>query len=399
MIVGELSDISNILSIGASDSRGGWEIRFRVMNDTDAIAINQRMLVQWSPLMGYDFLYGFKEREWTAFDGHVMPFRFSFDVAGSVITAVAQTTDGFLRRGWCQGIGFVDTGAVARAHYHQFDSVTGVPIERMTLGRIVRHLLGYYDTLGAPPPSNPDWVAHTNLVYHAVQNPHGWITLAHVTTAPFADPGNLDGSMRTDRYIVRESKNLWQTLRGIASNEFFICYFDKTNTFHYERHPMYAATPATSVTTLTARMCSGKPVVINRYRDQIRQALLHAVDDDGDTLHAEYPASPAWVYGNIWEQSYIRCNSQNALDHWAEVYYRYTNRPYQVQWTMPGLAGLLFDVMDPVNITYQGTDQNGVHLNWLNEKFWISNIMVYPKPGHTGQSVLTLEADNGISPP
>ena len=398
MIVGELSDLSNVISIGADDSRGGWEMRFRVLGDTDAIDVNQRVLFQWSPLMGYDYLYGWDGRWWTGFDGYIMPFRFTFDAAGSQTSAIAETSDGFLRRSWCQGIGFQDRDDTARDHYHQFDSVTGGG-ERMTMGRIVRHLLGYYDTLGVPPATNPDWVAHTNFVYHATQNPHGWMTLDYVTTEPFAWPGTPDGSMRVDRYIVRESKNLWQTLRQIANNEFFVAYFDKHDRFHYKRHPMFAASPPGAVCAFTPRLVVGKPVVIRRATDQIRQVVLHAVTDSATTLHSEYPSSATHQYGNIHEQTYIRCNSQDALDWWAQVLYQFKNRPYTVQWTLPGYAGLLFEINDPVAITYSGTSRNGVHLEWYNDKFWISNIMVYPRGQNTtAVSVLTLESDNGVSP-
>ncbi len=399
MIIGELSSLSNIISIGANDSRGGWEMRFRVLSDTDAVDINQRVYFRWSPLMGYDYLYGWDGRWFTGFDGYVLPHRFTFDAAGSRVSVVAQTSDGFLRRAWLQGVGFQDRDTTARDHYHQFDSVTGVAPERMTMGRIVRHILGYYDQLGVPPATNPDWVAHTNFVYHPTQNPHGWITLENVTTTPFAWPGTPDGSMRVDRYIVRESKNLWETIRGIANNEFFVAYFDKHDNFHYKRHPMFAASPPGAVCAFTRRLVVGKPVVNVRLQNQKQQVKLHAVTDSGTTLHSTYPASKTFVYGNVHDQSYIRCNSQDALDHWAQCLYLYMNRPYTVQWTLPGLSGLLFEINDPVAITYQGTSQNGVHLNWYNEKFWISNIMVYPRGQNTtGVSVLTLESDNGISP-
>ncbi len=395
MIVGDLSSISNVISIGADDARGGWELRLRVLGDTDAVDINQRIVLRWTPLMGYDYLYGWDGRWWLGFDGYVMPFRISFDAAGSQCIAIAQTTDGYLRRSWCQGIGFQDLLASPRTHYHQFSNAS----HNMTMGRIVQHILGYYDNLGAPPATNPDWVAHTNFVYHATQNPHGWISLDYVTTTPFAWPGTPDGSMTVERYIVRESKNLWQTIRQIATNEFFVAYFDKWDRFHYERHPMFAASPPGAVCVFTQRLVVGKPVITLRRTDQIKQVILHAVQDDGTTLHSEYPASATHTYGNVHEQTYIRCNSQDALDHWANCLYQYKNRPYTVQWSLPGYAGLLFEINDPVAITYSGTSQNGVHVEWYNEKFWISNIMVYPR-GHntTAVSVLTLESDNEISP-
>ena len=387
-----ISDYSKIGRINGSLQRGGWEMHLEALSDTDLLVLNQRVVLDWLGMFGTGTPEGEDDRR-TAFDGHVVPQRFSFDRLGSIATFIAQTTDGFLRNGWLQGIGFQDRDAVARDNYHQFDSVTGVG-ERMTMGRIVRHLLGFYDTLGVPPATNPDWVAHTNLVYHATENPQGWIDLSNVTTAPFADPANLEGTMRVDRYIVRETNNLWQTIRQIATNEFFVAYFDKNNSFHYMRHPMYGAVLPGVVTTFDESFVVGKPVVEISDTSQVRQVRLHAVTDDGNTLHSDYPDSTTHVYGNVPEQTYIRCNSQDALDEWARVRYGWLNREFTVRWTAPGLCGLLFDILDRVNITYTGTTANGVHIDWTDKKFWIHEITVSPNDARSGFTTFHLEAES-----
>jgi hypothetical protein len=324
----------------------------------------------------------------------VVPRRFAFDRVGSIADFMAQTTDGVIKTGWVQGIGFRDTDTNARAHYHQFDSVTGAPAERMTMGRIIRHLLGYYDQLGVPPATNPDWVAHANLVYHATQNPHGWITLDGVTTTPFVSPGTPDGSMRVDRYIVRENNNLWTAMQQIARNEFFVLYFDKQDNLHYQRHPMYATSLPSVVMTFDEDFAIQKPVIEHRTPFQVLQVLLHAVTDDGDTLHSTYPASVTHVYGQVHEQSYIRCNDQDTLDEWARVTYLLMNRDFTVRWTAAGLCGLLFDILDRVQITYSGTTANGVHITWSGKKFWIHEITVSPDAAFGGRSTFVLEAEN-----
>lgn len=359
------------------------------LNDTDLLAANQEIRIYLSAFFGS---HTAEDDEREAFRGHVLPLNFQFDATGSRSEFLAQTTDGFLRRAWCQGIGFADRDTTAREHYHQFDSVTGGG-ERMTLGRIVRHLLGYYDSLGAPPATNPDWVAHTNLVYHATENPLGWINLDDITTTPFTPIYSPDGSMRADRYIVRETSNLWSRLKEIATNEFFVIYFTKDNHIHYIRHPMYAVVPPDPVMTFDQSFSVGKPVVEIRSANRIRQTLLHAVTDDGDTMHAEYPVSPTWVYGNIHEQTYLRCNDQSTLDEWARVHYLFENRDYTVRWTAPGYCGLLFDILDPVLITYTGTAANGVHIDWTDKRFWIHEIYVDPKPGFTATTTFVLEED------
>lgn len=392
----DISPYIAVTSIEGDLSRGGWECRFTSMNDTDIVDPYQYVQLY------FQGIYGSETPNYGAlgFQGHVLPLQFSFDLTGSLATFIASTTNGILKNGWLQGISFWDFNAVARANYHQFDSVTGAPAERMTMGRIVRHLLGYYDQLGNPPATNPDWVAHTNLVYHASQNPHGWITLDNVTTDPFDAVANPEGSMRVNRYNVRETNNLWNTIQEIAKNEFFIAYFDKENNFYYQRHPMYASSLPTPVMEFDESFVVGKPVVYVRQNTSIsdvgavRQVVLHAVQDDGSTIHSEYPASPTYVYGETIETTYIRCNDQQTLDEWARVEYLYQNRDYTVRWTAPGVCGLLFDICDRVEVTYAGTTANGVHVNWNKKKFWIHRIKVTPGAGFSGKTEFLLEAEN-----
>ena len=215
----------------------------------------------------------------------------------------------------------------------------------MTLGRIVQHLLGYYDDIdpGGDPPTNPDWVSHTNMVFHATENPDGWIRLDGVTTTPFADPGNPDGSMRVNRYIVEETTNLWKTLQSIAANEFFIVGFDKMDTLYYRRHPMYQDTLPASRVDITAAMIIGSPAVTVLPGDTISQVRLHAVTDEGDTLHA-YRLADGDIFssGPKIDISYLRCNDQDTLNWWALRRYYYETRDVEVTLTLPGLCGLLF---------------------------------------------------------
>lgn len=384
----DISDDVIVRVINGSVQRGGWQCRFTTLSDTDLVTRGQQINVKWRG--GFGTCPGVER---AAFKGYVMPARFQFDRTGSQAEFNSETSDGFLRRGWCQGIGFADLNAVARAHYHQFDSVTGGG-ERMTCGRLVRHILGYYDTLGVPPATNPDWVAHTNMVFHATQNPHGWITLDNVETTPFDAIGAPDGTMRTNRYIVRETDNLWTRLREIARNEFFEIWFDKNDNLYYAKHPMYQAVLPNPVMTFDEDFCVTPPIVEMRDVERIRQVRLHAVTDEGNTLHSDYPASPTHVYGNTIEMSRVRCNDQNALDDWAMRYYYWVNRPWTVRWTVAGLAGLLFEILDRVEITYIGTSANGVHVNWNQEKFWIHEINVVPDEGFGGRSTFLLEAEN-----
>jgi hypothetical protein len=285
-------------------------------------------------------------------------------------------------------------GGTARSGYHEFDSTTGGG-ERMTLGRIVRHLLGYYDELGSPPATNPDWVSHTNMVYHATENPDGWIRLDNVTLEPFDAATNPNGTMRLDRFVVKETTNLWATLQQIAKNEFFIIGFDKTDTLYYRRHPMFQTTLPDPRVEITESMIIGRPEVKELDTSDLTQVRLHAVTDEGDTLHSYYrDLAELTAQGERIDISYIRCNNQSTLDQWAYYRYYYETRDVELRLTLPGMCGLLFDVLDRVSVTYSGTSANGVHVSWSQKKFWIHDITVFPDGLGGGRTELVLQAEN-----
>lgn len=386
----DITDSVSITRINGSLDRGGWQCDFVAWGDTDVVEVNQQVNVTWRGGFG-----GPLGSPRTAFKGYVLPTRIQFDRATSRAEFIAQTSDGYLRRGWLQGLGLADTGTDARDHYHQWDSVTGGGGGvRMTLGRIVQHILGYYDNIGVPPATNPDWVAHTNLVYHPTQNPNGWISLDNVETTPFDASLNPDGTMRVNRINIQETDNLWTRLVEIADMEFFVIYFDKTDTLYYMKHPMYQSDLPTAVMTFDQDFIVTPPSVELRLSEQVRQVHLAAVTDDGDTMHSKYPASPTHVYGKTSDLLRLRCNDQDELDEWAERYYLWLNRDCTVTWTAPGLCGLLFEILDRVQITYTGTTANGVDIDWTEKKFWIHEIDVRPGIGFSGQSTFTLEAEN-----
>jgi len=369
-----------ITQINANLERGGWECRFQALSDTDMFSIWQNLVLKWRGAFG-----GCPGSERLAFNGWVLPVRATFDRVGSIADMVAQTSDGFLRRGWLQGIGFMEIDA--RTHYHQFsDDGTECPAEEMghtmTIGKLVKHILGYYDTCN---DIGPNWVAHTNMVYHPTENPHGWIALDNLEITASAD---------TDAYIVRETDNLWTRLREMAHNEFYEIVFDKSDVLFYQPHPMYQVALPLAVMTFDEDFSVGKPIVDMREASVLRQVRLHAVTDEGDTLHSDYPAAPTFTYGNVLNISRIRCNEQAALDLWAERKFKFENRDFTVRWTAPGLCGLLFELMDRIQITYTGTTSNGVHFDWSDKKFWIHDITVVPDPQFGGRSTFTLEAES-----
>lgn len=391
----DVSDDLRITNINGSLQRGGWECRITSLSprdapdgdyeditygetaSTDIFQPWQMMCIKWRG--GFGTCPGTQR---LAFKGWTIPSRFQFDKASSRSEFVAQTSDGALRKGWVQGISFVDVGAAARTSYHDFSNAS----VNMRLSLLVRHIMGYYDNYGDLAAA---WIAHTNMVYDAANNPHGWVALT---------AANMDyaSSVRVDRYNVRETDNLWTRLREMARNEFYEILFDKADNMHYQPHPMFGAVLPAPVMVFDEDFCVVPPTVEVRDVDVVRQVKLHAVEDDGSTLHASYPALPTFTYGNVLDISRIRCNVQATLDLWAERKYHFENREHTVRWTAPGLCGLLFEILDRVSITYTGTSANGVHLDWMEKKFWIHEIDVTPDDRFGGTSTFLLEEENLI---
>jgi hypothetical protein len=385
----DLNDIV-VQHINGSSDRGGWEMRFTSLSDTDAVTRWENVTHWWRGAFGAP-----PGVQRVGFNGWVMPQRFEFDRVGSHADFIAQTSDGFLRRAWCQGISFAEILG-ARANYHEFQTAaaTANMDQYLTLGKIVTHILGYYDNEGVPPATNPDWVAHTNMVFDAAQNPGGWITLDNVEVLNSAHIAYDAVRGQPGEYKVRETDNLWERLREIARNEFYQIYFDKSDVLWYQPHPMYIAPLPNPVMTFDADFAAGAPVVTVRDVDQVRQVRLHAMDSQSNTLHSEFPAAPTVQYGNVLDISRIRCDEQAQLDDWAERTFLFENRPWTLQWVAAGLVGLLFEINDRVNVTYTGTTANGVHIDWTEEKFWISDINVVPDEQFSGTSTFILEAEN-----
>lgn len=386
-------DITSIFrtidEINGSIDRGGWMATLSALRDTDVVEQNQRIDITWAPALGSNPPSGYR----SALSGYVNLLRKTADRVGSQLDINIRTTDGFIEDDWLQGISFAETDA--RANYHEFsDDATECPAEDMghtlTMGKIVKHILGYYDTCA---DLGPNYVAHTNHVFHPTRNPTGWISLDHVEDSEWS-PANTGGSMGVSIYIVRETDNLWSRLQEIAVNEFFSIYFDKTDTLHYHRHPMYETVLPDPVMTFDESFLLTPIEVIPRYKDRVRQVKLHAVTDRGSTIHANYPSSPTYVYGRVEDRDRIRCNSQATLDDWAERLYKFLNRDYTVQWEAPGCCGLLFELLDRVQITYVGTAANGLDINWSEKKFWVHDISVRPNAGFSGTTTFTLEAEN-----
>ena len=123
-----ISDSIQITQISASLSRGGWAAKLVSFNDTDILDIHQKITIPWRSMFG-----GTAGTLRTAFEGYVQPTRFQFDSASALTEYIAETSDGFLRKGWLQGLGLADLGAAARANYHQSVSYTHLTLPTILL--------------------------------------------------------------------------------------------------------------------------------------------------------------------------------------------------------------------------------------------------------------------------
>lgn len=373
----DISDNVMIQNISGDVAAGGWKCSLTTAGDTDILESNQEVQISWRPSLGGNF-----GSPLPAFNGHITGRKIKFTGTQATTLLEARTTDALLQSAWVQGIHFRDVGADSRANYHEFDDATG----NLTLGRIVQHILGYLD--------GSFWISHTNCVFNGVHNASGWINIDDVEVSAWT-LGNTMGSMRADSYIVEETSNIWRTIQQIAGNEFFVAYFDKLNNFHYKRHPMFQSSLPDPVMTLTKDHLIEEPEVEERpeggdYGKNDLQIVLHAVTDEGTTLHSYSPAQGELrTQGQRKEISYIRCNDQNTLDFWARRVYDFESRDVSARIVLPGMSGLLFNLLDRVAITYVGSSYTGLDINWSAKKFWVHKIDVTPV-----RSVLTLEAEN-----
>jgi hypothetical protein len=332
--------------------RGGWQIRGVVLNDADAISENER--VQVFVRIKADGVWDFNF--YRRFVGYALPQNIRRYHDRSEMSFIASTSDAYLKRGRVQGIYF--TEEVAPANEHQ--------IANMNSGKIVDHIIDDHTNMGPNTPS-----------------PNGWLDITDIDETNSADL----------TVLALHEGIIWERIRQLAENEFYICYCDKEDHFHYIPHPAFdAVLPA--VTMVWTNTFFTEPLeIIPRTDRRVNQVILKALSDDGSILTSEYPANPAIVapeaYGEKLELTRLRCNTQGQLDTWAERRYQWENRDYAVRVTRAGLAGIMFEVMDRIQLTYSSAVDG---ISWTQKDFFIHKISVsYDQQGRTGRSVFTLE--------
>lgn len=332
--------------------RGGWQISGKVLNDADAIDENERVqvFVRTKADGGWDMNY------MRRFVGFALPQNIRRHHDRSEMSFIASTSDAYLKRGRVQGIYFTEQAAPSNEHQ----------IANLNSGRIVNHLIDGHTNMG---PSTPA--------------PNGWVNLDDIDITNSADL----------TVLALHEGIIWERIRQLAENEFYICYFDKEDQFHYIPHPAFnAVLPA--VTMVWDNSFITEPLeIIPRADARIRQVILNALQDAGTIITSSRPAQPAIgepeAYGEKLELTRLRCNSQTQLNTWALRRYQWENRDFTVRVHRAGIAGVFFELMDRIQITYSSAVDG---ISWTNQDFFIHRIEVSFDPKErSGHTVFTLE--------
>jgi hypothetical protein len=333
-------------SIEGDSETGGWTASCSSLNAQNIAEYGRHVSIYHCPEGGGrwsdDYLL--------ALDGTMFPKSIRWDRGQSATDVVVSTSHAFLQNAGVQGIYFSRQSSPSNPHQ----------MTNLTLGRIVYHIVRY----------------HTNLA--------DWVDLSGI---------DVEGSTAVDVYTVRESNSIWDTLKSIASNEFYVVYFTRTDRLMYRPHPMFDAAPPPPVVTLDRTCIIGQPSI--EYRDMVfpDQVQLYALTDTGQILQAFYPSNMG-AEGRRHRVTNIRCNSQSRLNTLASRLYQYLRKRFTLTVTLPGSWGLNLELYDRVAVTYSGTASNGVQFNWNQKKFWITSIRVTRLHQFGAVSEITLEEEN-----
>lgn len=265
------------------------------------------------------------------FDGLMSPARVTADRGASSVEANFCTFHRVLSDIPVQGCWFElpPNGAL---HAHQ--------IANLSLAKIVLHLLQHHVTFS-------DFVAlDTSLV-------------------------DVAGSTTVNPYIVRENGSMWQALQKVASDEFYVIYFNRSNQVVYKCHPQFAGVPPVSVITLDDTMLLAPYQVEYRTGRKARNVVVLGITDAMETLESGYPSGPGVdVTGPPFE---IRCNTQVRLNELAVRQYRWLNRDYVVTLLLPGAWD--FELYDHVKLTLVGVaETNKLPFDWDAKSFWVNRV-------------------------
>lgn len=353
--------------IGALDvsaSRGGWQATGWFANDQIEVEYGRRLNIYINPEGG---------GVWTglaleALAGNILPQSIGFDYKQSNTVITLATTNAFLQNAGLQGIYFTQQAVVTNPHQYV----------DLRLATMIQHIIEQHTNV-----SSTAFIQNSNGTFSAVPV-GGWVDTSGIDTA---------NSSTVGVYTVKQNNSLWEAMKAIAANEFYVIYMDKYDNFIVEQHPQFKAVLPAVTVDLDSDIIINKPEVLYRDRIQVDQVRLAALTDEGEILRAEFPAnvSSQGRRKNIFN---LRCNSQARLNTLAERAYLFENREFTLRIEIPSAWGTRLELYDRISVTYVGTARNGVTLNFAATKFWIDGIRVQRISNFSAITEVILEQEN-----
>lgn len=334
-------------SIEGDGDRGGWQATASFANDQIEADYGRRVDLYW--LHAADGLWA--PSSLLALSGSILPQSVRWDIRQSATVVTITTSNFFLDNAALRGIYFTDTDPVTNPHQDA----------DLRMGSIIQHIIEQ----------------HTNISSTAfIQADDGTYTADLV--GGWSDTSNIDTvfSTKLSAFTKRQSNSLWQAIKDIAKNEFYVAFFGKDDAFNYQPHPVFKTTLDPFTIDLDDTMIVGQPEIKFRDRIDLDQATLAALTDTGEILNSSYPSDVTPSAGRVMAITNLRCNDQNRLDNLAQRVFSFESRPYDLRLQLPGAAGLYLELFDRVSLTYTGTARNGVSLSFSDEPFFINKIRV-----------------------
>jgi hypothetical protein len=359
----ELNTNFILQSIEGDGERGGWQAAGSFANDQDEAVYGRRVDLYFNHVG--DGIWG---GSMLGMSGSMLPQSVRFDIRQSGTPVTVTTSNFFLDNSALRGIYFTDTDPISNPHEYA----------DLRLGAIIKHIVEQ----------------HTNISSTAfVQNDDG--TFSTDPIGGWSDTSNIDEIFTTkvDAFTRRQANSLWQAIKDIAKNEFYIAYFGKDDAFNYEPHPVFKSTLDPFTLDIDADMIVGQPEIKYRDKIQLDQAVLAALTDEGEILSAQFPDTIS-VVGRSLNITNLRCNDQNRLNNLAQRVFSFESREYDLRLQLPGPAGLYLELFDRVSFTYSGTARNGVSLSFTNEPFFIQKIRVDRQRNFEAITTLDLTQEN-----
>jgi hypothetical protein len=353
-------------SVEGDGDRGGWQATASFANDQAEAVYGRRVDIYWTP--EGDGVWA--DEPILGITGSIIPQNVRFDIRQSATTFSVVTTDNFLATAGLQGIYFTDTDPPTNPHQYT----------DLRLGTTIKHIIEQHNNI-----SSTANVQNTNGTDSGNQI-GGWV-----------DTSNIDVifSTKMDVFTVRQSNSLWQALKTIAANEYYVVYMSKDDKFNYEPHPVFKTALDPFTLALDSSMIVGQPEVQFRDRVDFDQVVLAALTDDGEILRAQYPDNIT-AQGRRKNITNLRCNDQNRLDNLAQRAFSFETRAYNIRLQLAGANGLYLELFDRVSLTYTGTARNGVSLSFSAEPFFVNKIRVNRVGNFGAITELELEQENII---